>query len=77
MSNSNVNLPQFTSVEVLVDNKFNNFALKKTKIVNIKLISYSPHYSCNIAMNVDIMFNREMLEMFRPASAAEVEEINI
>jgi len=38
---------------------------------------YTSNTTCNISMDADIMFNGNMLEMFRPTSEVEVKEIII
>jgi len=62
-SNSNVNLPHFTSAEHLPD-KFSNYIMKKATIIRNKIISDTP----NTSMDADIMFNGNTFEMFRPTS---------
>jgi len=61
--NSNVNLPHFTSTELLAD-KFSNYFMRKATIVRNKMILDTPNTTCNISMDADIMFNGNMLEMF-------------
>ena len=75
-SNSNVNLPHFTSAELLAD-KFSNYFMRKTTIIRNKIISDTTNTSYHIFMNEDIMFNGNVLEMFRPTSEVEVKEIII
>ena len=75
-SNSNVNLTHFTPTELLVD-KFSNYFMRKTTIIRNKIISDTPNTSCTISINADIMFNGDILEMFRPTSEVEVKEITI
>ena len=75
-SNSNVNLPHFTSAEFLAD-KFRNYFTRKATIIRDKIISDTPNTACNISMNIDIMFNESMLELFRTTSEVEVKEIII
>ena len=66
-SNSNVNLPHFASAELLAD-KFSNYFTRKTTIIRDKINSDTPNTTCNISMDADIMFNGNMLELFRPTS---------
>ena len=75
-SNSNVNLPHFTSAELLAD-KFSNYFMRKATIIRNKIISDTPNSTGDIYMDADIMFNGNMLEMFRPTSEVEVKEIII
>ena len=65
-----------TSAELLAD-KFSNIFMRKTIIIRNKIISDSPNNTCNISMDADIIFNGNMLEMFRPVSEVEVKEIII
>jgi len=71
-SNSNVNLPHFTSAAHLAD-KFSNYFTRKTITIRNNIISDTPNTTCNISMGADIMFKGNMVEMFRPTS--EVKEI--
>ena len=73
-SNSNINLPDFTSAELLVD-KFTNYFMRKATIIRNKTISDTPNTTGDISMDANFMFNEIMLEMFRPTSEAEVKEI--
>jgi len=75
-SNSNVNLPHFTSTELLMD-KFSNYFMRKATIIRNKIISDTPNTTCNISMDADIMFNGNMLKLFRHTSEVEVKEIII
>ena len=74
-SNSNVNLPHFIS-ELLAD-KFSNYFMRKVTIIRNKIISDTPNTTADIYMKGDIMFNGNMLEMFRPTSEVEVKDIII
>ena len=67
-SYSDVNLLHFASAELLMET-FINFFTKETTIVRNKTISDSANITCNNDMNADIIFNRKLLEMFRPTSA--------
>jgi len=69
-SNSNVNLPHLTSAELLGD-KFSNYFIRKTTIIRNKIISDTPNTTG------DIIFNGNMLKIFRPTSEVEVNEIII
>jgi len=62
-SNSNINLPDFTSDELLAD-KFSSFFMKKTTIIRNKIISDFPNTTCNISMDADVMYTRKILEIF-------------
>jgi len=73
---SNVNLPHFTSAELLAD-KFNNYFRRKTTIIRNKIVSDTSNTTSNISMDADIMFNGNILEMFRPTSEVEVKEVII
>jgi len=75
-SNSNVNLPHFTSAELLAD-KFSNYFMRKATIIRDKIISDTPQSTGVIFMDADIMFNDNMFEMFRSTSEVEVKEIKI
>ena len=44
--------------------KFSNYIMKKATIIRNKIIPDTP----NTFMDADIMFNGNMLEMFRPTS---------
>jgi len=74
--NSNVNLPNLTSAELLAD-KFSNYFMRKITLIGNNIISDTPNAICNISMDADIMFSETMLEMFRPTSDVEVKEIII
>ena len=69
--NSNVNLPCFTSDELLAD-KFSNYFMSRNKI-----ISETPNTIGDISMDADIMFNGNILKMFRPNSEIQVKELII
>jgi len=46
-------------------------------MISNKIISDTPNIAFNISMDVDIMFNENVIEMFWPTSEAEVKEIII
>jgi len=75
-SNSDVNLPHFTSAELLAD-KFSNYFMRTATIIRNKIISDTSNTTCDISIDADIMFNGNMLEMFRPTSEVDVKEIII
>jgi len=75
-SNSNVNLPHFTFAELLAD-KFSNYFTSKATLTRNKIILDNPNTTSDISMDADIMFNGNMLELFRPISVFEVKEITI
>ena len=66
-SNSNVNLQNFTSSDLLAD-KFSNNLKRKTTIVRSKIISDSSNNTCKISLGADIMINANVFEIFRPTS---------
>ena len=47
-SNSNVNLPHFTSAELLAD-KFSNYFMRKATIIRNKIISDTPNTTVSIS----------------------------
>ena len=69
-TNSNANLPRFTSAEFLSD-KFSNYFMRKATIIRNKLILEAPNTIGDISIDADIMFNTNMLEIFRPVSEVE------
>jgi len=73
-TNSNVNLPHLTSAELLGD-KFSSYFMRETTMIMNKIISDTPNTTRNISMDANIMFNGNMLEIFRPTSEVEVKEI--
>jgi len=75
-SNSNVNLPHITSTELLAD-KFGNYVMRNATIISNKIISDIPNTTGDISMDADIMFNGNMLKMFRSTSEVKVKEIII
>jgi len=55
-----LNLPHFTSAELLAD-KFSNYFKRKATIIRNKIISDNPNTTYTISMDADIMFNGNML----------------
>ena len=51
------------------------FFMRKITIIRNKIISDCPNNTGNISMDADIMFNGNMLKMFRLSSQAEVKKI--
>ena len=49
--------------------------MRKTTTIKNKIISGYTNITSNISIGAGIMFNENMLEMFRPASEVEVKEI--
>ena len=74
-SKTNVNVPHFTSAEILADN-FSIFFMMKTTIIRNKIIPKSANTTFNSFMDAYIMFNGNMFEIFRPASEVQLKEIN-
>ena len=75
-SNSNINLPYFTSAELLAD-RFNNCFMNKTIINKNKIISDFPKYTFSFYVDTVIMFIGKMLVVFRPTSEVEIRKIII
>jgi len=55
-SSSNVNLPHFTSAELLAE-MFGNYFTRKATIARNKIISDTPNTTGDISMDADIMSN--------------------
>ena len=68
-NNSNINIPHFDSVELLVD-KFSNFYITKTTIIRNKIIAEFLNNTCYVAM--EIIFHRIICKMIGPASEVEI-----
>ena len=53
-SNSNVNLPHFTSAELLAD-KFSNYFISKATVIRNKIILDTPNTTGDISMDANIV----------------------